>query len=306
MMSGTSGSPEPLSVLVTGATGTWGGALARTLIGRGHRVRALTRRLDSPRAQELQRLGSELVVGDFEDVLSLTRAAQGMDAVFLVSTSFEAGTEGETQQGINMADAAEAAQVEHLVYSSVSDADRDTGIPHFESKFRVETHIRDRGIPHTIVGPVFLMENLLTPLHLPALLQGTFAIAMPGDRSLQHVALTDAAAFEALVLENRAQFLGKRLNVASDELTGDEVAKIISVVTGQEIGFSQVPMEQIIREWGEEAPLMYEWFNRTGYAADIAALRREYPGVGWHTFEEWARSQDWSLPHAGVEGHHAS
>ncbi len=269
--------------------------MARTLLGRGHRVRALTRRVDSAKAQELQRLGSELAVGDFEDVPSLIRAARGMDAVFLVSTSFEAGTEGETQHGVNMTDAAEAAEVGHLVYSSVSDADRNTGIPHFESKFRVETHIQDLGIPHTIVAPVFLMENLLTPLHLPALQQGAFAIAMPGSRSLQHVALADAAEFEALVLENRGQFLGKRLNVASDELTGEEVAKVLSGVTGREIGFSQVPMEQIIREWGDDAPLMYEWFNRVGYGADIAALRQEYPRVGWHTFEQWARSQDWKV-----------
>lgn len=229
-----------------------------------------------------------------------------MDAVFLMSLFYEAGTEGETRHGINLTDAAEAAGVEHLVYSSVSDADRNTGIPHFESKFRVETYIHDRGIPHTIVAPVFLMENLLTPLHLPALQQGAFAIAMPGDRSLQHIALADAAAFETLVLENRAQFLGKRLNIGSDELTGDEVAKILSDVTGQEIGFSRVPMEQVIRKWGEDAPLMYEWFTRTGYSADIAALRQAYPGVGWHTFEEWARSQDWSLLTGGMLGRQLS
>ncbi|MEE9181497.1 MAG: NmrA/HSCARG family protein [candidate division NC10 bacterium] len=293
-MNVASGPAEPLSVLITGATGNWGGALARILLRKGHRVRALSRRTDSPAAQELRNIGAEIAVGDFEDVPSLTRATQGMDAVFLVTIFYEAGTEGETRHGVNMTDVAEAAGVEHLVYSSVSDADRNTGIPHFESKFRVETYIQDRGIPYTIVAPVFLMENLLT-LHLPALREGAFAMAMPGDRSLQHVALEDVAEFEALILENRAQFLGKRFNVASDALTGDQVAEILSQVSGQEIGFSQVPMEQIIREWGEDSNLMYEWFDRGGYSANIPALRRDYPEVGWHTFEEWAKSQDWSV-----------
>ncbi len=293
-MTSASGPLHPLSVLVTGATGNWGGAFARVLLRKGHRVHALSRRTDSPAAQDLRRLGAGLIVGDFEDVASLTRAAQGMDAVFAMTTFAEGSPEGETRHGVNMVDAAEAAGVKHFIYSSVSDADRTTGIHHFESKFEVERHIQTRGIPYTIVAPVFLMENLMSPWHLPALQQGSFAIPMPSDRKLQQVALTDAAEFEALVVENREQFLGKRLNLASDELTGAKVAEILSRVTGQDIRFSQVPIEQA-REASEDAALMYEWFARVGYSADIPLLRRDYPEVGWHTFEEWAKSQDWSV-----------
>ena len=288
-----SGPFQPLLVLVTGATGNWGGALARVLLKKGHRVRALSRRTDSPAAQELRRLGAKIVVGDFEDVASLTRAARGVDAVFAMTTFVEGGPEGETRHGVNMVDAAEAAGVKHLIYSSVSDADRNTGIHHFESKFEVEKHIQERDLPCTIVAPVFLMENLMSPWHLPTLQQGSFAIPMPPGRKLQHVALADAAEFERLVVENREQFLGKRINIASDELTGAKVAEILSRVTGQDIRFSQVPIEQV-REASEDAALMYEWFARVGYSADIPALRRDYPEVGWHTFEEWAKSQDWS------------
>ena len=255
-------------------------------------MRALSRRTDSPAALDLRRLGAELIVGDFEDVASLTRAAQGMDAVFAMTTIAEGGPEAETRHGVNMVVAAEAAGVEHLIYSSVSDADRNTGIPHFESKFEVEKHIEERGIPSTIVAPVFLMENLMSPWHLPALQQGSFAIPMPADRKLQQVALTDAAEFEALVVENREQFLGKRVNVASDELTGDEVAAVFSRITGREVRFDEVPIGPI-REASEDTALMYEWFVRVGYSADISALRRDYPEVGWHTFEKWAASQDW-------------
>ncbi len=293
-MTSASGPLQPLSVLVTGATGNWGGAFTRVLLRKGHRVRALSRRIDSPAARELSRLGAQVVVGDFEDVTSLTRAARGMDAVFAMTTFVEGGPEGETRHGVNMLDAAEAAGVKHFMYSSVSDADRNTGIHHFESKSEVEKHLRERSIPYTIVAPVFLMENLKSPWHLPALQQGSFAIPMPADRKLQQVALVDAAEFEMLVVENREQFLGKRLNIVSDELTGANVAEILSRVTGQDIRFSQVPIEQV-REASEDTALMYEWFVRVGYSADIPSGRQDYPEVGWHTFEEWAKSQDWSV-----------
>ncbi len=268
--------------------------MARALLRRGQRVRGLTRRIDSPAAQELSRLGAEMVVGDFEDVASLTRVAQGMDTIFAMTTFVEGGPEAETQHGVNIVEAAEAAGAEHFIYSSVSDADRNTGIHHFESKFEVEKHIQERGIPSTIVAPVFLMENLLGPWHLPALQQGSFALPMPPGRNLQHVALEDAAAFEVLVVENRERFLGKRVNIASDELTGAEVAAVLSRITSREIRFDEVSIDPI-REASEDAALMYEWFVRVGYSADISALRRDFPEVGWHTFEKWAGSQDWSI-----------
>src|SRR5918997_6440737 len=132
---------DSLSVLVCGATGQQGGALARVLLDKGHRVRALVRRPASPEARELEHLGAELAEGDFEEPSTIEDAAKGMDAVFLVATPFEAGTEVETRHGIAAADAARAAGVSHLVYSSVADADKDTGIPHFDSKREVEEHI---------------------------------------------------------------------------------------------------------------------------------------------------------------------
>ena len=282
------------SVLITGATGNQGGALARVLLRKGHLVHALTRRTDSPAAQELEDLGAELMAGDFDDAASLERAAKGMDTVFALSTFFEAGVEAETRQGINVADAAKAAGVKHLIYSSVSDADRNTGVPHFDSKYEVEKHIEGLGIPYTIVAPVFFMENLLSPLSLPALQQGSLAIPMPADRKLQQVALSDLGEFDASVVEERERFLGKRVNIASDEFTGAEAAEILSRVAGRDIRFSQIPIEQV-GETSEDFALMYEWFDRVGYSADIPSLRRDRPEVGWHTFEDWAKGQDWSV-----------
>jgi uncharacterized protein YbjT (DUF2867 family) len=285
---------DSLSVLVSGATGQQGGALARVLLDKGHRVRAFIRRPDSPEAKELKRLGAELAEGDFEEPSTMEGAARGMDAVFVVATPFEAGTEAETRHGIAAAHAAKAAGVGHLVYSSVANADKDTGIPHFDSKRRVEEHIEGLGVPYTIVAPVYFMENLLAPWTLPQLKEGRFSMALPSSRPLQQIALSDIAAFTGVVLENREEFVGRRVDIASDELSGEEVAKVLTRITGHEIHYVELPLEQVRQAMGEDGARMFEWFDQVGYSADIAALRRDHPEVGWHTFEGWAKEQDWS------------
>ncbi len=283
-----------LTVLVTGATGKQGGAVARLLLKKGHRVRALTRKPDSPPAQELKRLGAELATGNLEDRASIERAAKSADAIFAMSTPFEAGMEVETRQGVTVADAAKAAGVKHLVYTSVGSADRNTGIPHFDSKYKVEQHIKTLGIPHTIIGPVFFMENLISPWWLPGLQEGKLPMAMPGSRKLQQIALDDIAGFTALVLERREKFLGKRVDIASDEVTGNQVVEIISRLSGRKIEYVELPIAQL-RASNEDFAIMFEWFDRVGYSVNTAALRRDYPEVGWHTFEGWAKAQAWSV-----------
>jgi len=293
--------PTALSILVTGATGQQGGALARLLLKKGHRVRAFTRKPDSPAAQELKRLGAELAIGSLEDRAPIERAARGMDALFAMSTPFEGGTDVETQQGIAAADAAKAAAVNHLVFTSVASADRNTGIPHFDSKYKVEQHIKTLGVPYTIVGPVFFMENLVSPWWLPALQEGKLPMAMPGTRKLQQITLDDIAGFTLVVLERREQFLSKRIDIASDEVAGNDVADILSRLSGRTIEYVELPIERV-RATNEDFAKMFEWFNRVGYRADIPGLRREYPKVGWHTFEGWARAQNWGVLRQAAAG----
>ena len=283
-----------LSVLVCGATGQQGGALARALLERGHNVRAFVRGSGSPEAAELQRLGAELAEGSFDEPSTLEEAARSMDAAFLVVTPFEAGPEAEVRHGIAAANAARAAGVGHLVFSSVADANKDTGIPHFDSKREVEKHIEELGVPYTIVAPVYFMDNLLAPWTLPEIEEGKLPVALPSSRQLQQIALSDIAAFTALVLENRDRFVGRRVDIGSDELTGEEAARILTKVTGHEVRYVEVPLEQVREAMGEDGARMFEWFGQVGYSADIEALRQENPAVGWHTFEEWAREQDWT------------
>ena len=166
-------------VLVTGATGQQGGAVAAALLSRGHRVTALTRKPDGEAARRLASAGAAILAGDLGDAASVRQAAQGVDTMYLMGNSYDGGTEEETRQGIIAADAAKAAGIGHLIYSSVGDADRNTGIPHFESKFRVERHIAGLGIPYTVSAPVAFMENAVAPWSIGGLRQGVQAFALP-------------------------------------------------------------------------------------------------------------------------------
>ncbi|MFP2911287.1 NmrA/HSCARG family protein [Pyxidicoccus sp. 3LFB2] len=294
------------SVLVTGATGQQGGAVARHLLSRGHRVTAFVRDVGSPAAVELRTLGAELAVGHFDDVDSIVRAAQGMDAMYAMATPFEAGVDSEVRQGMNLADAARLAGVRHYVYSSVAGADRMTGIPHFDSKHRVELHVRRSGLPYTILGPTFFMENFTSPMFEEGLKAGVLATGLPPSRGLQMVALDDLAAFTVRVLEEPDRFLEQRIDVASDEVTGQQAAGLLSMVSGHRIHYEQLPLDFIAKR-SEDLAAMYDWLDRVGYHADVLTLRHQFRDIRWHTFEDWARGQDWSAltspawPHAAAE-----
>ncbi|MFO0577822.1 MAG: NmrA/HSCARG family protein [Polyangia bacterium] len=288
-----------LSVLVTGATGKQGGAVADALLSKGHVVRVLTRRPDSPAAAALRQRGAEIAIGSFDDEASLRRAMEGQDSVFAVSTFLESGVEAEVKQGRALVDAAKAAGIGHFVYTSVGSADQATGIPHFDSKFAVEQYLKEQGVPHTILAPVYFFENLFFPQSLAALNNGVYAAPLPAGRKLAQIAVTDIGAFGALALSRRDAFLGRRIDLASDDLTGEEQAAALSRVLGREISYYEIPLAAI-KAQSEELAIMYDWFNRVGYSVDTAALRRDYPEVGWHTFEGWAKKQD--LAALGVTG----
>jgi uncharacterized protein YbjT (DUF2867 family) len=228
-------------VLVTGATGQQGGACVEALLNRGRQVRALTRNPASPAADRLRERGVEIASGDFSDRDSLVRAARGVDAVYAMSTPYGQGAEDEVAQGMAIADAAKAAGVAHLVYSSVASADRGTGIGHFDGKYSVEKYIEASGVPYTIVAPVFFMENLVQPWSLPGLRQGKLTMALPASRSLQQIAVADIGAFVGAVIERGDTVFGRRFDIAGDELTGDEAAAILSRVMGREIHYEGFP-----------------------------------------------------------------
>jgi uncharacterized protein YbjT (DUF2867 family) len=285
---------EKRTVLVTGATGQQGGAVAHALLRRGHAVRALTRNPDSAAGRALAAKGAEVVAGSFDEPATIEAAARKADTGYLMGNFYESGFEGETRQGIDGTDAMKAAGIGHLIYSSVSSANRATNIPHFESKFRVEQHISTLGVPFTISAPVAFMENVSAPWALDALRGGTLAFPLPPERTLQLVSLHDVGEFVASLVERREAVFGRRFDIAGDEVTGREQASSLAAVVGKTIAYQQIPLS-IVRQQSEDTAIMAEWFDRVGYSADIGALRRDFPEVGWQRFAEWAKQADWSV-----------
>ncbi len=279
-----------LTVVVTGSTGKQGGAVARGLLERGHKVRAVTRDTNSSQARSLANAGAMLVAASLEDTAAIAEALEGSTSMFAMTTPI-GGTEAETRQGVAAADAAKAAGV-HLVFASVGSADRQTGVPHFDSKYEVEKYIAKIGVRATILAPVAFMENLY--FGKEQLARGIYASALPPARALAQVAVADIGAVAVRVLENADRFAGKRFDLAGDELTGNDAMAILSRVTGRPFGYYQFPLDVVRQRMGEDALRMYEWFDRVGFAVDRAALRREFPDVAFHDFESWAKMQDWN------------
>ena len=138
------------------------------------------------------------------------------------------------------------------------------------------------------------MENLLQPWTLPGLRQGKLAMALPANRLLQQIAVADIGAFVETVIDRGDTVFGRRFDIAGDELTGDQAAAILSKVTGREIHYQGFPPD-VLRARSKDMAGMFEWFDSTGYAADIERVRRDFPEVEWHPFEDWARKQDWCV-----------
>ena len=279
--------PNSKLVLVTGVTGQQGGAVGRALITKGHRVRGMTRNIESDAARAVSALGMDLVVGDFGDSDSLAAAVAGVDAVFAMGTPFEAGEAAEIAQGVAIVDAAVGAGIDHVVYTSVASADKNTGIPHFDSKFEVEKHLTSTELDWSIIAPVYFMENLFFGENLGALQNGSYPTPLPSDLPLQQVTVADIGAFGATVADRKDDFVGRRVEIASDVLTSAESAAALGQLLGRPVEHFEVPMEQI-RAFSEDFAIMYEWFIETGYSVDIDGLRTTYPEVGWHRFADWA------------------
>jgi uncharacterized protein YbjT (DUF2867 family) len=277
-------------ILVCGATGKQGGAVARSLLDRGFQVRGLTRNPQKPAAQALADQGAEVVQGDMEERSSMERALEGAYGIFSVQNFWETGYDRQVEQGKTVADAAKAASVEHFVYSSVGSAHRQTGIPHFESNWEVEEHVRQIELPYTILRPTALMQNW--EMMREMILGGTLAQALDPDKPLQQVAVEDVGAFAAIAFENPEGWIGREVDLAGDEQSMPEIAETFARVIGREVSYYQVPWDQYEEQMGEELTVMNRWFNDVGYEADIAALRQEYPELT--SFERYLRSHGWA------------
>ena len=270
------------TILVSGATGHQGGSALRHMRESGFSVRALTRDPDNPAARRLTGPGTEIVRGDQSDPASLRRAMDGVQGAYSVQDSTR-GHDNEVQQGKNMADAANRLRLDFLVYSSVASADKNTGIPHFESKHEIENHVRNTGLRYAIFRPVFFMENLLQMK--PSIEQGVFQMPLSPQTRLQMVAVDDIGGFISMAFERPGHWVHRVMELAGDDLSMEEIASAFGRVTGSTIRYEQVPWEAFEKQAGKEITTMFRWFENVGYHVDISAVRQERPQL--QTFDRW-------------------
>jgi uncharacterized protein YbjT (DUF2867 family) len=274
-------------LLITGATGAQGGAAVRALqadpAGSWH-IRAIARNPDSGRAKALSAKGVEVVKGDLGDEASVRAAMAGAYGVYSVQTFIEGGPGVEERQGRIVAKTAAEAGVRHFVYSSVGGAERDSGVPHFESKRKIERQIAALGLPATILRPVAFMDNLAT-FQFRTMMLSMWKTYMADDRALQLIATDDIGWFVAKAFAEPATYVGRQI-----ELAGDTVTREQAVATLRQAGLTPalgLKIPALLRpKLPEDIRLMFDWFARAGFYADIADLKRRHPGLS--TLETWA------------------
>ena len=260
------------TVAVIGATGQQGRSVVDALLELEVAVRALVRDPESRAALDLLAAGADVVKADQEDLESLEQALTNVSSLFYMTT-FEGGdgTEGEIRRGRAVATAAARAGVPRVVYSSVGGAERSTGIPHFESKYQVETYLGST-VPSTILRPVFFMENLVPQLVPDGDGEIVIRMPMPGDIPMQMIGVRDIGRAAARLLTDPEAIEGNAIEVAADELTLDEVARQVGEVLGVPTRFETIPLEYLGDD--EDLKAMFRWFAvGDAYKADLGASR---------------------------------
>ena len=266
-----------MKILVAGATGTQGGSVVEHLLSGEHgeyEVYGLTRNADSNAARALEARGATVLEGDLTDAARMRECCDGMDAVFCVTTFFEAGTDVETEQGITLAEAAAEAGVQRFVYSSVGSADT-APLAHFASKARVEDRIEELGFDYTFVRPVFFMQNLAY-FHAEELADGTVSIPMAADTPLALLDARDIGKTVAMAFADPETFVGETIELAGDNRTPVEIAAAISDVIGHEVTHVRLDIDDYRAMAGDEIADTYVWFEAGGYGADPTADAAAY------------------------------
>ncbi|OON78009.1 NmrA/HSCARG family protein [Streptomyces tsukubensis] len=282
-----------MKVAVLGATGGQGGAVVTALLQAGRSVRAVVRDPAGTRARALASAGAEVVRGSLLDADSLADAFRGTDAAYAVTTPFEDGLEAEKAQGVAIVDAAAKAALPHLVMASVASADRETGIPHFETKAHTEKILAASGLPATVVAPTYFYDNVFAEIQEVA--DGEMTMALPPDTPLQQVARRDLGRVVAAVIADPGRWTGRRIEVAGDDPTPTQMTRAVGQTAGGTVTYRQIPLEDLLRA-GPDMGAMYAYLTLTGYQVDIPALHAAFPDIPWISFPDWAAEQHWPVP----------
>ncbi|WP_436928120.1 NmrA/HSCARG family protein [Halosimplex amylolyticum] len=281
------------TVLVVGATGNQGGVTIDQLLAadREFTIRGLTRTPDSEAAQALAERGVNVRRGDLNDKATLRSAIDGVDAVVIVTNIWTAGFEESVRQGKNVAEVAVETGVNHVVFSGAGYHDQDLGIAALEPAGEVEQYIRSLDVPATFLRPVWFMHNL-EPAY-EDILDGTLALPVEEEVTLQMIDVDDVGRATARVLADPDEFAGNGFDLAGDERTLSEMARILSEVTGTDVHPYSVPIEDAREEMGDAMAELFQWFNDEGYTVDIEHAERRF-GFEFTSFREYLESNGWT------------
>ena len=261
--------PDKKIIAIIGATGAQGGGLAHAILSDPQSeftVRALTRNVDADKAKALAKLGAIVVTADIDDVESLKKAFKGAFGVYALTNFWEHfSPEKEIAQARNMADAALAAGVQHIIWSSLEDTRNwiplddnrmptlldKYKVPHFDAKGESEKYFQQPGLSATILRTSFYWDNFiyfgLGPKRGP---DGKLAITFPmGDKKLPGIAAVDIGKCAYGIFKAGEKYRGKTIAIAGGHLTGAQMAASLSKALGQEIVYKDVPPE-VYRTFG--------------------------------------------------------
>jgi uncharacterized protein YbjT (DUF2867 family) len=268
------------TIFVTGATGNQGGAVARSLNANGFHVKALTRNPGSPRAKILKDLQIDLVQGDLNDPGTYRKHLKDVDGIFSV-LAFENGTGKEIKQGVDLANVAKEYGIRQFLYSSVTGADMNTGIPHWESKYKIENHIRQIGLPYTIIRPASLFENFLIPQVKSRILKGKLASPVNKNIIQQFISSKDIGEISAGIFMNPGKYSDKTITIAAQELDMAEISNIFSKVLVKEIKYQKLPGLITRLVMGKDLHKMFKWINEHDvvFLKDLTGFRKEFPNL---------------------------
>ncbi len=265
-------------ILIIGATGNQGGAVIKALQKTNFKIRALVRATPksskSNKVEMLRSQGVEIALGNLDDRASLVNAMRGVWGVFSVINNMDGGVKKEEERGKRVADVAKQAGVKHFVYSSVGGAERQSGVPHFESKWHIEKYIREIGLPYSVVRPTAFMVNLMeAPLPLRF-----FMLSMYHGmkRPLQMIDVEDIGKWVAHILLSHNKYLGKAVEIAGDEISYSQIIRAYQRIYGKKPRSIKFPIALFaVGDLGK----MFNWLDKHGYRADIPALRKEIPDI---------------------------
>ena len=250
-------------IAVVGATGAQGGGLARAILDDpdgGFAVRALTRNPDSDAARALAERGAEVVRADLDDPESLRRAFDGAYGAYCLTNFWEhLSPEKEKEQARNMAEAAAATGLQHVIWSTFEDTrdwvpledDRmptlqgSYKVPHFDGKAEADAEFRDRDVPTTFLRTSFYWENFIYFGAGPQRGEdGVLALTMPmGDRPLPGISAEDIGKAAYGIFQRPETYIGRTVGIAGEHATGYEMARALTDALGEEVRYNDVPAD---------------------------------------------------------------